>query len=107
MFPGFSKQKQNRGGQTVGAGVLLFKLLADPTRLKILSFLMKRPEGACVYEIAEEVGVSHSAASHQLSGLEARGVLVCFREGQQVCYEVVDSSLSKNIKKAITLFYHE
>lgn len=77
--------------------IIAFKILADTTRFRILS-LLYTSEAMCVYEIAEAVGISHSAASHQLLNLEARGVLRSFRDGQNVCYEVCKSELSDDIR---------
>lgn len=83
----------------------VFKILADSTRCRILKLLAKNPNGMCVFEIADAVGISHSAASHQLNNLETRGVLVSFREGQTVCYELADTRLARNIIKVLKLFY--
>ena len=66
------------------------KILSDETRVRILCTLLKHKE-MCVYEIAAEVGVSHSAASHQLARLEDMGLVVCFRDGQRMCYELCSS----------------
>jgi len=74
--------------EKVTKAILAFKLLSDPTRYRILSMLFGEPEGLCVYEIAEGVNISHSAASHQLAKLEAHQIVESFREGQTVCYEI-------------------
>ena len=81
-----------------------FKLLSDPTRLKILCLLFDNREGLCVNEIAEYVGISQSAASHQLSKLEARGVLSSFRDGQMICYAILENEDTKNLEKVVTIF---
>lgn len=81
-----------------------FKLLSDPTRLNILCLLFDNPDGLCVYEIAESVHVSQSAASHQLAKLEARGVLASFREGQMVCYAIAKNELTKNLERVMKIF---
>ena len=80
------------------------KLLSDPTRLKIICLLFANKGGLCVYEVAEEVDISHSAASHQLSKLEARGVVESFREGQTICYKIVKNSLTKDLGRVIKVF---
>lgn len=81
-----------------------FKILSDPTRLKILCLLFENSDGLCVYEIAEQVDVSNSAVSHQLSKLEARGVVQSFREGQTICYKANKNSLTKNLESVIEIF---
>jgi len=81
-----------------------FKLLSDPTRLKILCLLFDNHEGLCVYEIAEYVGVSQSAASHQLAKLEAHGIVSSYRDGQMICYAIIDNSEAKNLEKMVKMF---
>ncbi len=76
----------------------LFKLLSDPTRLKILAVLMSAKRELCVNEIAEAVNVSQSATSHQLAKLEARGIVSCFRDGKTICYEIEDIPLVETIQ---------
>lgn len=83
-----------------------FKILSDPTRFKILSLLSSEQEGLCVYELADAVGVSHSAASHQLTKLEARGIVDSFREGQQVCYKLQSNSFTESLVRVMEAFNH-
>lgn len=83
----------------------VFKILADPTRCKILKLLSQNIDGMCVGEIAEEVGVTHSAASHQLNDLEDRSVLVSEREGQSVCYKMADTHLAHNIRRILEIVF--
>jgi ArsR family transcriptional regulator len=81
-----------------------FKILSDPTRLDIICLLFDNREGLCVSEIAESVGVSQSAVSHQLSKLEARGVVRSFREGQTICYSIADNELTKSLERVMKTF---
>ena len=81
-----------------------FKILSDPTRFKILCLLLKEKDGMCVNEIADSVCVSNSAASHQLSKLESKGVVLSFREGQTICYELKHNSFTKNLISVIGIF---
>lgn len=81
-----------------------FKLLSDPTRLKIICLLFENPEGMCVYEIAEEIGISHSAASHQLAKLEARDVVDSFRDGQMVCYAIKENEFTSTLERVVKVF---
>lgn len=82
----------------------IFRLLADPTRLKILELLFRSKKKLCVHEIAEIVGASQSATSHQLAKLESRGIVNCFRVGQMMCYEVKESSLTRNLQSMLKMF---
>jgi len=81
-----------------------FKLLSDPTRVRILLLLGEHKSGLCVHEIAGDLGISHSAASHQLAKLEARGITESFRQGQSVCYELQKNKLTENLINTIKLF---
>lgn len=80
------------------------KILSDPTRLRVLQILFENPEGMCVYEIAEEVGSSPSATSHQLAKLEGHGIVRCYREGQKMCYQLTRAPLVTRIRKVLNLF---
>lgn len=66
----------------------LFKVFADTTRIKILYALMI--EDMCVACIAETVGASQSAVSHQLRILKQARLVKFRREGKQVIYSLSD-----------------
>jgi DNA-binding transcriptional ArsR family regulator len=68
-----------------------FKGLADPTRLKILAVLLQGD--ACVSELAERVGISQSAVSHQLRLLRHLRFVSARREGQQIIYRIDDEHI--------------
>jgi len=74
----------------IGKAADLMRLLGDPTRLEIFVRLSRVRPGLYVYEVAEALGISHSAASHQLATLEAYGAVVGEREGQHVRYFLAD-----------------
>lgn len=65
-----------------------FSLLADPTRLRILSTLCgeERP----VHEVVEQVGLTQANISRHLNILYRAGVVDRRREGSSVFYRVVD-----------------
>lgn len=66
----------------------LFKVFADTTRIKILYALME--DDMCVACIAEVVGVSQSAISHQLRILKQARLVKFRREGKQIIYSLSD-----------------
>lgn len=82
----------------------IFKILSSRTRFKIISELLKKEEGLCVKELAEEVGISHSATSHQLAQLEDKGIVSSCRIGKMICYCVKKSALTKGIAEIISYF---
>jgi DNA-binding transcriptional ArsR family regulator len=65
-----------------------FGLLADPTRLRILSCLCgeERP----VHEVVEKIGLTQANISRHLNILFRAGVVDRRREGSTVFYRVVD-----------------
>ena len=65
-----------------------FGLLADPTRLRILSCLCgeERP----VHEVVETVGLTQANISRHLNILYRAGVVGRRREGSSVFYRVID-----------------
>lgn len=66
----------------------LFKTLGDPTRLRILSALAKSE--FCVCDLAELLGLSQSATSHQLRVLRNSKLIKYRRDGKMVYYSLED-----------------
>ena len=66
----------------------LFKAFGDPTRVQILSNLLSGE--MCVGGIAEAVGLSQSAVSHQLRILKQMHLIKFRREGKNILYSLAD-----------------
>ena len=66
----------------------LFKLFGDSTRIKILYVLFESE--MCVCDIAQLLGMSQSAISHQLRALKQAKLVRYRREGKQVFYSLAD-----------------
>jgi DNA-binding transcriptional ArsR family regulator len=75
-----------------------FKVLSDPTRLKIVIALAK--EELCVYDIAELLGVSESAVSHQLRLLKTLRLVKFRKSGKMVFYSLDDEHIEDLIRIA-------
>jgi DNA-binding transcriptional ArsR family regulator len=71
----------------------LFKALADPGRLKIV--LALAGQEMCVCDLAALLGVSESAASHQLRILRTMNLIKNRREGQVLYYRLVDDHVTQ------------
>ena len=71
----------------------LFKMFGDPTRAKILSCLQVRDMYVC--EIAEALGMTVSAVSHQLRVLRGAKLVKGTKEGKEVKYSVDDDHVTK------------
>lgn len=74
--------------QTLEAIAELFKAFGDPTRVEILSLLLQQER--CVGEIAECIGLSQSAVSHQLRILKQIHLIKFRREGKNILYSLAD-----------------
>ena len=67
---------------------LIYKILGDPSRLKILMAL--RRNEMCVCDLAALTGISESAVSHQLRRLKDLALAKTRRDGQVVYYSLDD-----------------
>ena len=74
--------------ETIDAIAELFKAFGDPTRLEILSLLLQQER--CVGDIAEAIGLSQSAVSHQLRLLKQIHLIKFRREGKNMLYSLAD-----------------
>ena len=79
---------------------LTFKILGDPTRLKILLALMKRE--MCVCDLAVVGGISESATSHQLRRLKDSGLIKQRRDGQILYNALVDDHVADIVEICLT-----
>ncbi|MFS0699951.1 metalloregulator ArsR/SmtB family transcription factor [Cellulomonas sp. 179-A 4D5 NHS] len=77
------------GPEAAAQVAVVLKALAEPLRLRMLSFLTTSPTGeACVCDIATVADVSQPTVSHHLRVLKDVGVLVSERRGTWVWYRV-------------------
>ena len=66
----------------------LFKVFGDSTRIRILYVLFE--EEVCVCDIAEKLGMTQSAISHQLKILKTSRLIKSRREGKLIIYSLAD-----------------
>ncbi|EGO5990931.1 ArsR family transcriptional regulator [Enterococcus sp. DIV1325a] len=66
----------------------LYKVLSDPTRLRILLLLKEGEHNVTV--ISEQLGMEQSAVSHQLKLLRDSRVVKARREGKTIFYTLDD-----------------
>ena len=66
----------------------LFRIFADSTRIKILYVLYESE--MCVCDIAQLLGMTQSAISHQLRALKQSKLVKFRREGKTVFYSLAD-----------------
>lgn len=77
----------------------LFKVFGDTTRIKILYALM--PAEKSVAAIAEAIGASQSAVSHQLRALKQARLVRFRRDGKQVIYSLADDHVHTMIAQGM------
>lgn len=83
----------------VAAAANMFRLLGDPTRMKLLQALSHAR--MCVCDLSELMGMSHSAVSHQLRLLRTARVVRGQREGKMVFYTLDDAHIERLIGDAL------
>lgn len=76
-----------------------FRILGDPTRVRILDVLASGE--LCVCDIAELVGMSESAVSHQLRLLRDMRLVRPRRAGRQVYYTLDDQHIMALFQQAL------
>ena len=86
--------------QTVEALADTFRVLGDPTRVRILDALSAGE--LCVCDIASLVGISESAVSHQLRLLRGMRLVRPRRAGRLVYYAVDDQHILELLGQALT-----
>jgi len=76
-----------------------FKVLGDPTRIRILDALSRSE--LCVYDIASRVGLTESAVSHQLRLLRDSRIVRTRRHGRQIFYTLDDQHVVKLLAQGL------
>lgn len=78
----------------------LFKVFGDTTRIKILYALMTRE--MCVADLAETIGATQSAVSHQLRNLKQSRLVRAKRDGKNVIYSLADDHVHTMLDQGMT-----
>ena len=78
----------------------LFRVFSDTTRIKILYALMGKE--LRVGEIAEVIGATQSAVSHQLRTLKQAHLVKFSRDGKNVLYSLADDHVITMLAQGLT-----
>jgi len=78
---------------TVHALAETFRAMSDPTRVRIIAALAKQE--LCVSDLAEMVGLTTSAISHQLRLLRGQRLVKYRKEGKLVFYMLDDEHIER------------
>jgi DNA-binding transcriptional ArsR family regulator len=72
----------------------VFKVLADPSRCRLVAALVEAEE-LCVCDLAATVGLSESSTSHHLRVLRALNLVRARRDGRMVYYRPDDEHIER------------
>ena len=78
----------------------LFRLLGDPTRLRIVVSCLRTP--LAVSDIADRLGLSVSLVSHHLRLLKGARLVRAERQGRQVYYGADDMHVRRMVADMVT-----
>ncbi|WP_350558199.1 metalloregulator ArsR/SmtB family transcription factor [Psychrobacter sp. CAL346-MNA-CIBAN-0220] len=92
------------GNNFVMQPIDLFKVLSDPTRLKLFQILFKK-ESRCVCELVELLDQPQPTVSRHLNHLKKLGILSSERDGTWIWYEVADN-LPAWCQDVLEITYH-
>jgi ArsR family transcriptional regulator, arsenate/arsenite/antimonite-responsive transcriptional repressor len=80
-----------------------FKAIADPGRLRLLSFIAGQPSAeACVCHLVEPLALSQPTVSHHLKVLSDAGLLARERRGTWIFYRLVPERV-EGLRQALAL----
>lgn len=70
----------------------IYRILSDKLRLQIIKLLMKGRMS--VTDIISETGESQSLISHKLKDMRENGIVVSYRSGKNIIYDLPSTGLS-------------
>ena len=82
----------------------LFSALSDPTRVRIIDLLLDCE--LSVGSIAEQLGMTESAVSHQLRGLRLQRIVRARKQGRQVFYCLDDEHIAELFRLGLKHMEH-
>jgi ArsR family transcriptional regulator len=87
----------NQNETSIEEQAVLFSILADPTRLRLLRLLSRQrePDALCVNALAGLLGVTQSAVSQHLRILKNAGLVKGERRGYHIHYFVNREALER------------
>jgi DNA-binding transcriptional ArsR family regulator len=90
-------RKAMKSAETISLLAETFKILGDPTRIRIAFALSK--EELCVCDIANLLGVSQSAISHSLRTLRQMKLVKFRKEGKIAFYTLDDDHIANLLEE--------
>ncbi len=90
---------QMKSVRVLDGTALFFKVMGDPTRLRILYALDKRE--LCVQDVADLLAMTVSAVSHQLAKLRGNNLVRARRKGKYIFYDIADEHVRMMLRSGI------
>ncbi len=81
-----------------------FKVLSDPTRIRIISALATNTY--CVHDLAQALDLTHSAISHQLALLREMDLVSYTKDGRHVYYALDDDHIRDLFQQGLAHIRH-
>jgi len=100
LAPSEARRGRLMSPHAVAALAETFRVLGDPTRVRILDALSAGE--LCVCDIASLAGISESAVSHQLRLMRGMRLVRPRRSGRLVFYALDDHHIIELLKQALT-----
>lgn len=82
----------------------MYKVLSDPTRVRIVSMLLAGE--LCVHELAEALEMTQSAISHQLAMLREMRLVTTQKVGRHVIYRLDDDHIEDLFAQGLAHVQH-
>jgi DNA-binding transcriptional ArsR family regulator len=82
----------------------LFRALSDPTRVRLIALILDGEQSVGV--LAERLGMSESAISHQLRGLRLQRIVRARKDGRQVYYCLDDEHVAALFRQGLEHMEH-
>ena len=95
-MPEFKSYKEELSENSLYILSEFFKTIGNHTRIRILLLLIE--QDACVSDIADKLGITQSAVSHQLSLLKSNKLVRQRREGKMIFYALADEHVCTVVK---------
>ncbi len=83
----------------------LFRALSDPSRVRIIAALLRGETN--VSSLAEIVGISESAVSHQMRTLRQMRIVRARKQGREVYYSLDDAHVTDLFQRGLDHVKHD
>ena len=82
-----------------------FKMFGDSNRIRLLYMLVDRE--VCVHHLADQLGMTQSAVSHQLRLLRQQRLVKHVKAGKKTYYSLDDEHIKEILKIGMEHLHHE